>query len=171
MMVGTAVELAQTKNIVLIVSAIQDHQWVEIVSTKCNYVHFFRCLQNMECWKHSFWITMTLFLHPAFCTPYLGYNFFSGSQYDPCFQNKNSGCRLTGQTCTNVMPNSKSRLPMPDNCYQLEKWCIISFTEAGHLSKSRKSQWKNKLDFIKVRFIYTVNDYRTIIGQSSEDPL
>ena len=26
MMVGTAVELAQTKNIVLIVSAIQDHQ-------------------------------------------------------------------------------------------------------------------------------------------------
>ena len=96
MMVGTAVELAQTKNIVLIVSAIQDHQWVEIVSTKCNYVHFFRCLQNMECWKHSFWITMTLFLHPAFCTPYLGYNFFSGSQYDPCFQNKNSGSRLTG---------------------------------------------------------------------------
>ena len=105
----------------------------------------------MEC----FWITMTLFLHAAFCTPYLGSNFFSGSQYDPCFQNKNSGCRLTGRICTNVMPNSKSRLPMPDNCYQLEKWCIISFTEAGHLSKSRKSQWKNKLDFIKVRFIYT----------------
>ena len=37
MMVGTAAELAQTKNIVLIVCAMQDHQQVEIVSTKCNY--------------------------------------------------------------------------------------------------------------------------------------
>ena len=25
--------------------------------------------------------------------------FFSGSQTDPCFQNKNSGCRLTGLQC------------------------------------------------------------------------
>ena len=24
-------------------------------------------------------------------------NFFSGSQTDPCFQNKTSGCRLTGR--------------------------------------------------------------------------
>ena len=29
-----------------------------------------------------------------FCTPYLGSDFFSGSQNDPCFHNKNSGCRL-----------------------------------------------------------------------------
>jgi hypothetical protein len=26
-------------------------------------------------------------------------NFFSGSQTDPGFQNKNSGCRLTGRLC------------------------------------------------------------------------
>ena len=31
------------------------------------------------------------FLHPIFWT------FFSGSQTDPCFQNKNSRCRLTGR--------------------------------------------------------------------------
>jgi len=41
----------------------------------------------------SFWITMTLF----FCTLLLfGPYFFPESQTDPCFQNKNSGCRLTG---------------------------------------------------------------------------
>ena len=39
---------------------------------------------------------LTLFLHLAFCNPYF-WPFFSGSQTDPCFQNKNSGCRLTGQ--------------------------------------------------------------------------
>ena len=33
---------------------------------------------------------------PAFCNPYFG-PFFTGSQTDPCFQNKNSGCRLTGR--------------------------------------------------------------------------
>ena len=36
---------------------------------------------------------------PVFCNllfsgPYFGRDFFSGSQTDPCFQNKNSGCRL-----------------------------------------------------------------------------
>ena len=36
----------------------------------------------------SFWITMTL----LFAT-----HIFTGSQTDPCFQNKNSGCRLTGR--------------------------------------------------------------------------
>ena len=37
-----------------------------------------------------------LFLQPAFCNPYFG-PFFTGSQTDPCFQNKNSGCRLNGR--------------------------------------------------------------------------
>ena len=32
-------------------------------------------------------------LHPSFCNPYFG-PFFTGSQTDPCFQNKNSGCGL-----------------------------------------------------------------------------
>ena len=45
----------------------------------------------------SFWITMTL----VFCTLLFSKswvpNFFSGSQTDPGFQNKNSGCRLTGR--------------------------------------------------------------------------
>ena len=39
-----------------------------------------------------------VFLHPAFCKPYFG-RFFTGWQTDPCFQNKNSGCRMTWQTC------------------------------------------------------------------------
>ena len=38
-----------------------------------------------------------VFLHPAFCNPYFGPDFFSGSQSDPYFQNKNSGCRCTGR--------------------------------------------------------------------------
>ena len=38
-----------------------------------------------------------VFLHPAFFSPYFGPNFFSVSQTHPCFQYKNSGCRLTGQ--------------------------------------------------------------------------
>ena len=42
----------------------------------------------------SFWITTTRF----FCTQlFFGPDLFSGSQTDPCFQNKNSGCRLTGR--------------------------------------------------------------------------
>ena len=41
---------------------------------------------------------MILFFVPCFFfNPYLKPDFFSGSQTDPCFQNKNSGCRLTGQ--------------------------------------------------------------------------
>jgi hypothetical protein len=36
-----------------------------------------------------------VFLHPAFFWTWI----FSGSQTDPCFQNKNSGCRLTGRIC------------------------------------------------------------------------
>ena len=35
------------------------------------------------------------FWHPSFCNHILDL-IFSGSQTDPCFQNKNSGCRLTG---------------------------------------------------------------------------
>ena len=40
-----------------------------------------------------------VFLHPDFCNPYFE-PFFSSSQTDPCFQNKNSGCRLTGRVGT-----------------------------------------------------------------------
>ena len=53
--------------------------------------------ENMECKKQTAW--PLLFLNnndPAFCTSYFGPNFFSGSQNDTSFQNKNSGCRLTG---------------------------------------------------------------------------
>ena len=39
------------------------------------------------------------FLHPAFWKKQ-GAWFFSGSQTDPGFQNKNSGCRLTGRLCS-----------------------------------------------------------------------
>ena len=45
----------------------------------------------------SFWIIMTLFFAPCFLHPIFLTWFFSGSQTDPCFQNKNSGDRLTGQ--------------------------------------------------------------------------
>ena len=45
----------------------------------------------------SFWITMTLFFHLAFIRSIFWTWFFSGSQTDPCFQNKNSGYRFTGQ--------------------------------------------------------------------------
>ena len=45
----------------------------------------------------SFWIRLTL----VFCTLLFATHildlFFTGSQTDPCFQNKNSGCRLTGR--------------------------------------------------------------------------
>ena len=40
------------------------------------------------------------FLQPIFWT------FFSGSQTDPCFQNKDSGCRLTGQVFKRFHLNS-----------------------------------------------------------------
>ena len=42
----------------------------------------------------SFWIKITLFLKPCFLHPVFCSTFFSGSQTDPCFQNKNCGCRL-----------------------------------------------------------------------------
>ena len=38
-----------------------------------------------------------VFLQPAFFRYIFWTWFFSGLQTDPCFQNKNSGCRLTGQ--------------------------------------------------------------------------
>ena len=47
----------------------------------------------------SFWIIMTLFFAPCFLHPIFLTWFFSGSQTDPCFQNKNSGCKLTGRWC------------------------------------------------------------------------
>ena len=41
-------------------------------------------------------------LHPALCISYFGPDYFSGSQTDPCFQKKNSGCRMQidWATCT-----------------------------------------------------------------------
>ena len=56
----------------------------------------------------SFWIT--IFLHPAFFRSIFWTWFFSGSQTNPCFQNKNSGCRLTGRVsyiedCLNFLTN------------------------------------------------------------------
>ena len=45
----------------------------------------------------SFWVTMTLFLYPIFATHLL--DLFFRSQTHPCFQNKKSGCRLTGRLC------------------------------------------------------------------------
>ena len=36
------------------------------------------------------------FLQPAFFRPIFWTCFFSGSQTDPYFQNKNNGCKLTG---------------------------------------------------------------------------
>ena len=44
----------------------------------------------------SFWITMTVFFAPCFLHLIFCTQFFSGCQTDPCFQNENSGCRLTG---------------------------------------------------------------------------
>ena len=41
--------------------------------------------------------TTLFFCTLLFSGPYFGPDFFSGSQTDPCFQNKNSGCRLTGR--------------------------------------------------------------------------
>jgi hypothetical protein len=50
--------------------------------------------ENRQPGLFSLEITMTLIL----CTLlFFGPDFFSGSQTDPCFQNKNSGCRLTGR--------------------------------------------------------------------------
>ena len=63
---------------------------------------FLRKVQNMGCKKpglFSFWITMTLFFTSCFLQPIFWTWFFSGLQTDPCFQNKNSGCRLTGWMC------------------------------------------------------------------------
>ena len=48
----------------------------------------------------SFWITMTPFFHLSFFRSIFWTWLFSGSQTDPCFQNKNGGCRLTGCICT-----------------------------------------------------------------------
>ena len=44
----------------------------------------------------SFWVTMTLFFASCFLQC-IFWTFFSESQTDPCFQNKNSGYRLTGR--------------------------------------------------------------------------
>ena len=45
------------------------------------------------------------FLHPAFFKKQ-GAQFFSGAQTDPGFQNKNSGCRLTGGMSFNLPQDS-----------------------------------------------------------------
>ena len=53
--------------------------------------------------EEAAWSRLFLNKHdPVFCTLLFALHildqiFFSGSQTDPCFQNKNSGCRLTGQ--------------------------------------------------------------------------
>ena len=49
-----------------------------------------------------FWITMTLFFCTLLFATHILDLFISGSQIDPCFQNKNSGCRLTGRLCTKI---------------------------------------------------------------------
>ena len=46
--------------------------------------------------------SLSLFFAPCFLQPIFWTWFFSGSQTDQCFQNKNSGCRLTGQWCDNA---------------------------------------------------------------------
>ena len=46
--------------------------------------------------KSLFRALMTLFLHPSFCNSYFGH-FFTGSQTDPCFLNKNSGADWPGE--------------------------------------------------------------------------
>jgi len=43
-----------------------------------------------------FWLTKTLFFVPCFFQVHILHLIFSGSQTNPCFLNKNSGCRLTG---------------------------------------------------------------------------
>ena len=75
-------------------------------------------VQNMECKKQGaknrviviqkekrsgclffFWATKKspdLFFSTLFFPPHILDTIFSGLQTDPCFQNKNSGCRLTG---------------------------------------------------------------------------
>ena len=44
--------------------------------------------------------------------PYLGPDLISGSQTDPCFQNKNSGWRLTGRVCKKMCNHSSWAMPL-----------------------------------------------------------
>ena len=64
-----------------------------------------------------------VFMHPAFFRSIFWTWFFSGSQTDPCFQNKNSGCRLTGWIPpdlfkSRVCSNAGSNTP----CWSLASW-------------------------------------------------
>ena len=63
-------------------------------------------------------------MHPAFCTSYFG-PFFSGSQKDPCFQNKNSECRLTGRMGSNQFQKSLHTIYFlcpPQYCLPTQIW-------------------------------------------------
>ena len=81
------IKVATSQRVFSFSSHLQKNAWNHYPST---LPHSSDCL-------FSFSITITLFFHHAFCNPYFGPDFFSGSQTDHCFQKKNSGCRLTGQ--------------------------------------------------------------------------
>ena len=61
---------------------------------------------------------------PVFCTLLI-----SGSQVDPCFQNKNSECRLTGGLCEPA--NQQSREIQGQNRYRESPDCNFWFQGNG----------------------------------------
>ena len=60
----------------------------------------------------SCWMTMALFFSPCFFHVHILDLIFSGSQTDPCFQKKNSGCRLTGRVCKKMCNHSSWAMPL-----------------------------------------------------------
>ena len=69
-----------------------------VAKSRCKKQGYCYSKEKMQPGLFSFWMTMTLFFTPCFLQP-IFWTFFSGSQTDPCFQNKNSGFRLTGWRC------------------------------------------------------------------------
>ena len=70
----------------------------------------------------SFWITMTLVFVPCFCNPYFQPNFFLVSLTDPCFKNKNSGCRLTGRLFSGASSKFSNFCSFTTDCFLADFW-------------------------------------------------
>jgi len=102
----------------------------------------------------SFWITMTLvFLHPVIFKKQ-GAWFFSGSQTDPGFQNKNSGCRLTGRIWCVPKNNEPHGL-------------AIKFKRFKSNSKDSNSVQKIQIQFKIFKFNSKVSTYFSLVALSA----
>ena len=89
---------------------------------------------------------------PAFFRSIFWTWFFSGSQTDPCFQNKNSGCRLTGQLFLHQLVWLWQSLNIE---YLFLYFCLShrmqNFLRLDWPSVQRRKQWLLLIKWIKLK--------------------